>query len=573
MTCRHCGQPVDAQADRCPGCGRRLALAVLQVFRGEQPGEVYALGTAALRIGRSLDNDICLGDASVSRFHARIEPDGDGGGYAIEDQGSTRGLFVNGQRAQRVALHPGDVVTLGDVTLRFSPPDEPGGGTEAATSASVLLSVLEAINATHVLSEVMDRVLDAVIQLTGAERGFLFLTDDPAEVPAGAETLDEGVVGLRQRAARVRGGAPRSESTGLGISTSVLRLVMERGQTVATGNAAAEPSFAPFQSVANLSLRTIVCLPLRPPRADHETQPRPPIGALYVDNSVLSAPFRPDALRAAEALAVHAGLAIENARLFEREQRTIAELEKARDRAQEASRAKSAFLANMSHELHTPLNAILNYAEMLVERAEDEGADGFLPDARRIVGSGRHLLRLIDDVLDLARLEEGRMKLAARPFEPEKLLREVVDGHRALAEENENSLELQLHGDLGEMESDPRRLRQILASLVTNALKFTQKGAVRVEASAEVVAGAPGVRFTISDTGAGIAPEMAARLFEAFSQSDDSDTRKHGGLGLGLAIASRLAIALGGRIEVETQPGRGSVFSLRLPSVLPGAAD
>jgi signal transduction histidine kinase len=570
LTCRHCGQPVDAQADRCPGCGRRLALAVLQVFRGDQPGEVYPLGTAPLRIGRSLDNDICLADASVSRFHARIEPEA--GSYAIEDQSSTRGLFVNGQRAQRVALHPGDVVTLGDVTLRFSPPDEPGGGTGTATSASVLLSVLEAINATHVLSEVMERVLDAVIQLTGAERGFLFLTDDPAEVPAGAETLDEGVVGLRQRAARVRGGAPRSESTGLGISTSVLRLVMERGQTVATGNAAAEPSFAPFQSVANLSLRTIVCLPLRPPRADHEAQ-RPPIGALYVDNSVLSAPFRPDALRAAEALAVHAGLAIENARLFEREQRTIAELEKARDRAQEASRAKSAFLANMSHELHTPLNAILNYAEMLVERAEDEGADGFLPDARRIVGSGKHLLRLIDDVLDLARLEEGRMKLAARPFEPEKLLREVVDGHRALADENENALELQLHGDLGEMESDPRRLRQVLASLVTNALKFTQKGAVRVEASAEDWAGAPGVRFTISDTGAGIAPEMAARLFEAFSQSDDSDTRKHGGLGLGLAIASRLAVALGGRIEVETQPGRGSTFTLRLPSILRSSAD
>ncbi|MCM2256149.1 MAG: ATP-binding protein [Vicinamibacteria bacterium] len=541
---------------------------MLQVFHGDVAAEVYPLGAAELKIGRSLDNDICLADASVSRFHARVMPEGTG--YAIEDQSSTRGLFVNGQRAQRVTLQPGDVITLGDVTLRFSPPEEPGTGTEASAAGDVLLSVLEAINATHVLGEVMDRVVDAVMRLTGAERGFLFLTDDPAEVPAGAETLDEGVVGLRERASRVRG-APRASQGGLGISTSVLKLVMDRGQTVATGNAAAEPTFAPFESVANLHLRTIVCLPLRPARADHESDPRPPIGALYVDNSALSAPFRPEALRAAEALAIHAALAIENARLFEREQRTIAELEHARDQAQEASRAKSAFLANMSHELHTPLNAILNYAEMLVERAEDEAADAFLPDARRIVSSGKHLLRLIDDVLDLARLEEGRMKLAARPFEPEKLLREVVEGHRALADENQNTLELQLQGDLGEMESDPRRLRQILASLVTNALKFTQKGAVRVEAAAEPLGGAPGLRVTVSDTGTGIAPELAARLFEAFSQSDESDTRKHGGLGLGLAIASRLAVNLGGRIEVETQPGRGSLFTLRVPATLPGA--
>ncbi|MCB9685925.1 MAG: HAMP domain-containing histidine kinase [Alphaproteobacteria bacterium] len=233
-----------------------------------------------------------------------------------------------------------------------------------------------------------------------------------------------------------------------------------------------------------------------------------------------------------------------------------AQLEGAEERA--ANRAKSAFLARMSHELRTPLNAILGYAELLGEDLDDAGVTIGREDLQRIGGAGRHLLALIDDVLDLSRVEAGDLVVEHERVDLVALAREVADAARPMAVRQGLVLELEATGELW-IDSDRRRLRQILLNLVSNALKFTERGAVTVG-----VTGGAEPRLWVRDTGPGIAADRVEHLFEPFVQGDDSTTRRHEGSGLGLTIVRELAQRLHGRVEVLSEVGRGTTFVVHL---------
>ena len=241
------------------------------------------------------------------------------------------------------------------------------------------------------------------------------------------------------------------------------------------------------------------------------------------------------------------------------------ELEEALTRAESASRAKSAFLANMSHELRTPLNAILGYSEMLLEDARAGKRDGFEEDLECIHAAGRHLLDLINDVLDLSKIEAGKMEVEPVMFDLEPLLVEVVDTVRPLMERQGNRLEQTISCDT-RIFTDRIKLRQILVNILGNAAKFTERGTVtfRVESFRED--GRTWCRFVVRDTGIGIPADRLPRLFDEFVQLDSSPSHRQGGTGLGLAISRRFAHMLGGEIRVSSEPGKGSEFTLVIPA-------
>jgi len=237
----------------------------------------------------------------------------------------------------------------------------------------------------------------------------------------------------------------------------------------------------------------------------------------------------------------------------------------ANEAARQASQAKSSFLANMSHELRTPLNAILGYSEMLAETAEESGQREMAADLQKIQTAGKHLLGLINDVLDLSKIEAGKMRLYLETFEVRRVVEEAAVTARPMIEQKGNRLDVRMPEGLGSIREDITKVRQVLLNLLSNAGKFTEKGVVTLEVRRDVGNAGNWVFFRVSDTGIGMTPEQRARLFEAFVQADAGTMRKYGGTGLGLAITRKLCLLMGGDIDVESTPGRGSAFTVRLP--------
>ena len=248
-------------------------------------------------------------------------------------------------------------------------------------------------------------------------------------------------------------------------------------------------------------------------------------------------------------------------------------LEIARDEAIEASRAKSAFLANMSHELRTPLNAIIGYSEIVLEELRGR-TDQVGVDVRKIHSAGNHLLGIISDILDLSKIEAGRMELHIEAFAVRDMLADVVNTAQRLMTPNHNAFELHVNGEVGEMQADLTRVRQILFNLLSNAGKFTERGRVALEVRrVPSGSGDPAgdwFEFVVADNGIGMAPEQVHRLFQTFYQGDSSTTRKYGGTGLGLAISRRFCQMMAGEVVVESTPGSGSTFRVRLPARVVG---
>ncbi len=231
-----------------------------------------------------------------------------------------------------------------------------------------------------------------------------------------------------------------------------------------------------------------------------------------------------------------------------------------------ASRAKSAFLANMSHELRTPLNAIIGYGEMLEDTAADEGNAGLLADLRKITASGRHLLTLINDILDLSKIEAGKIQFSLEEFAVEQLLHDLEMTIRPMVVKNQNRFDMVVDGALGTMYSDAIRVRQILLNLLSNACKFTAHGRITLMVRREALPGGTGLSFVVNDTGIGMTHEQTTRLFEPFTQVDRAIAIKYGGTGLGLAISRRLCQLMGGDIRVHSEIGVGTSFTVHLPT-------
>ncbi|MCC7451321.1 MAG: response regulator [Anaerolineae bacterium] len=244
------------------------------------------------------------------------------------------------------------------------------------------------------------------------------------------------------------------------------------------------------------------------------------------------------------------------------------ELMSARDQALEANRAKSTFLANMSHELRTPLNAIIGYSELIEEECEDTGQTDFVPDLRKIKAAAKHLLTLINDILDLSKIEAGKMDIYLESFAIAPMVKDVVTTIVPLIEKNNNTLQVNCPDDIGTMRADLTKVRQVLFNLLSNASKFTNQGAVTLDVSRKTMRDLEWIVFTVKDSGIGMNPEQMANLFKDFSQADASTTRKYGGTGLGLSISRRFCQMMGGDIYVESQQGKGATFMVQLPAVV-----
>src|SRR5262245_356252 len=249
------------------------------------------------------------------------------------------------------------------------------------------------------------------------------------------------------------------------------------------------------------------------------------------------------------------------------------ELEEAMQQAETANRAKSAFLANMSHELRTPLNAIIGLTEMMVSNVSRFGTDKALEPLRRVHRAGKHLLELINQVLDLSKIEAGKLELNPEFINIPRLLDEVVGTARSLAEQNRNNLTVESPGDIAPLYVDALRLRQILLNLLSNACKFTKNGNISVRVAPVTAGGREWLDFVVADNGIGMSPEQLDRLFEEFTQGDQSTARSYGGTGLGLAITRRLCRMMDGEVTVTSEPGKGSTFVVRLPADLASAEE
>jgi PAS domain S-box-containing protein len=249
------------------------------------------------------------------------------------------------------------------------------------------------------------------------------------------------------------------------------------------------------------------------------------------------------------------------------------DLQRARDNAEAANKTKSLFLANMSHELRTPLNAILGYSEMLREEAAGAGLDDFAPDLEKINSAGKHLLTLINDILDLSKIEAGKMELYLEEFDVADVVGELAATVEPLIEKNRNTLRLEFSDGLGEMHADLTKVRQCVLNLLSNAAKFTQGGEIVVQAQRERMNERDWISIRVQDSGIGMSREQLVKLFRPFTQADSSTTRKFGGTGLGLALTRRFCQMMGGDVTVASTIGKGSTFTLKIPAVVEAVGD
>jgi len=344
----------------------------------------------------------------------------------------------------------------------------------------------------------------------------------------------------------------------------VKAMPVERGRGTATGRALlegrvihiadvlADPEYTWAEAQKLGGYRTILGVPM--------LREGIPVGVLTLTRSEVR-PFTGKQIELVSTFADQAALAIENVRLFD-------EIQDKNRQLQMASENKSQFVSSMSHELRTPLNAIIGLTEMMVKNAARFGTEKAQEPLQRVNRAGTHLLGLINQVLDLSKIEAGKLELNPQTVQLAPLINEVIGTAGQLAEQNKNRLVVDAQENLGALTVDSMRLRQILLNLLSNACKFTREGEVRLRAR-RVANGRDWIELAVADTGIGMTPEQQAKLFEEFSQADATTAQRFGGTGLGLALSRKLARMMGGDVTVTSEPGKGSVFTVRLP----GSAD
>jgi two-component system, NtrC family, sensor kinase len=401
--------------------------------------------------------------------------------------------------------------------------------------------VLKVISrSTFDLQAVLDTLAESATRLCDADTTWLFRRD--GEVYRWAASFGYSSQEY-ERTKQIMQTRPFSPGRG-----SVVGRVALEGRPVHVADLLADPEHQHIDLVKLSRARTSLGIPLIREGA--------PIGVIALQRAEVR-PFNDQQIELATTFADQAVIAIENVRLFD-------EIQDKNRQLAEASEHKSQFVASMSHELRTPLNAIIGLTEMMVKNAARFGTEKAQEPLQRVNRAGTHLLGLINQVLDLSKIEAGKLELNPQTVQLAPLIKDVIGTAGQLAEQNKNRLVVDAQENLGALTVDPMRLRQILLNLLSNACKFTKAGEVRL-AARRVTNGSSFVEFAVSDTGIGMTAEQQAKLFEEFSQADVTTAQKFGGTGLGLAITRKLARMMGGDVTVMSEPGKGSVFTVRLP--------
>jgi adenylate cyclase len=405
--------------------------------------------------------------------------------------------------------------------------------------------VSRAVNSTIDLQTVLYTIIAKAVELSGTEAGTIFVFDEASQefqVHASYGMNENLIAAIKNRHIR------------LGGETMISQAVLQR-KSMQLADTSQDTSSLVLDVVQRAGFRALLTVPLL--AADRI------VGALVVRRKELGE-FPQSTVNLLETFATQSVLAIQNARLFQQIEEKSRELEL-------ASEHKSRFLASMSHELRTPLNAIIGLTEMMVANAARFGTEKALEPLNRVHRAGTHLLGLINQVLDLSKIEAGKLELSPESVNLAPLVDEVAGTARQLAEKNNNRLIVETESNLSALTVDPMRLRQILLNLLSNACKFTKDGEVGLRVR-KIADGRSWVEFAVSDTGIGMTAEQQAKLFEEFAQADALTARRFGGTGLGLAITRKLARMMGGDVTVTSEAGKGSVFTVRLPGSVHGPA-
>jgi len=541
--------------------------ARLRVQLPENPPRTLVIDKDRFTIGRRPDCDLVFPDGDISRVQCVIQRHGEM--FRIEDSGSTFGTLVNGAPAGSRALRNRDTITMGrdgriemvfyheDAMSRILTEVDSRAAATRSTSdyrnLELLLELCNGLNSMTSLQDLLELALDAIIDVTRADRGFLLLRDEQGA--------------MHSRAAR-RLTRQRIESEDLRFSNSIVDEVIATGEPRFLTDTATDRRARGRRSITELDLRSVICVPLRTVPASRATRPmgsgpETVLGVIYADCASASHPISESDRELINSIAIQASLALENFHLRQEElERRLVEHETEReiDRLRELDRIKTEFLSNVSHELRTPLTALKGSIENMLD-----GLTGALTDHQnryltRMNESAEQLNRLINDLLDLARIESGRMALRERSTSITRLLEDAIESMRPLAQRRGVTLSVEPPPEEIVVQADRDRLMQVLFNLIGNSLKFTASGG-QVTLACSAADGQ--VRISVTDDGIGIDETDLQRVFDRFYQAPGAEGAKTVGTGLGLPIARSLVEMHGGRIWAERMhPGSRFVFTL-----------